>query len=294
VKKRCLLLLVAGLTSGCGNFRQPPLPQRGAATTAPTTGAEAAWAARLRGADAVYFSLTKIVSPNDAAAWQIAAQMQRSGAPLALGWAEIPVEEQPFFDQWQRGEISAIDLLNRIVRPVPVALLERGLRPDLAQAALGCSRSLLDKIRRGETLSPQDRPLLPGGFEPRADGFENFAERATSSPRLRRYDVRRLFRAHLVAEETIAENIVRFRAAKPTTKLLIFLPNDIMIDPREVAAFVAQKLPLHQLILDRERPLEETRPELLAGAGRRGCEVVDRAPRTALHNRGRAAPRLRA
>ena len=49
----------------------------------------------------------------------------------------------------------------------------------------------------------------------------------------------------------IAENIVRFMREHPDTKLLVFLPDDIMINPREVAAFVAQKASLRQLILDR-------------------------------------------
>ena len=58
---------------------------------------------------------------------------------------------------------------------------------------------------------------------------------------LRRYNVTDLYRTHLAAEQMIAENIVRFMHDNPTAKLLVFLPDDTMINPREVAAFVAQK-----------------------------------------------------
>jgi len=62
----------------------------------------------------------------------------------------------------------------------------------------------------------------------------------------------------------IAENIVRFMRDHPGVKLLVFLPDDVMINPREVADFAAQKAPLQQLILDRSGEQPEARPQLLA------------------------------
>jgi hypothetical protein len=62
----------------------------------------------------------------------------------------------------------------------------------------------------------------------------------------------------------IAENIVRFMRAHPGAKLLVFLPDDVMINPREVADFAAQKAPLQQLILDRSGQQPGARPPLLA------------------------------
>ena len=52
----------------------------------------------------------------------------------------------------------------------------------------------------------------------------------------------------------IAENILRFRREHPGMKLMVFLPNDAMINPREIADFVAQKATLRQMILDRSAP----------------------------------------
>lgn len=288
------LLLAFCLTSACSSLRQPPLPQGAAAPPQSAAPLDQAWAAKLREADAVYFSLTKRTTENTEPAWQIAALLQQGGQRVALGWAEIPADQQTIFDQWQAQQISTAQLLAQLVRPKSAdAILERGLRPDLSQAALGSTRMLLGKVRRGDNLSGDEQAQLPNGFRARPEALQNFVERATASSRLRHENLRRLYRAHLIAEQTIAENIVRFRNAHAATKLLIFLPNDIMINPHEIAAFVAQKLPLRQLILDQSQPLEE-RPQLLAATPRRSFQIVDRAPGTVSHNRRLPAPRLRA
>ncbi|HEY2799019.1 MAG TPA: ChaN family lipoprotein [Chthoniobacterales bacterium] len=293
MKRSCILFLAAGLTSGCAHLGQPPLPQ-GAATSAPAAAPiDQAWATKLEQADAVYFSLTKSETAEIELARQIIAVVQRSGRRLAVGWAEIPANQQPLFDQWKEQEISPEQLLDRLARPKHDTWLRQSLHPDLAQVALGSSPSLLRKIRDGESLSADERAQLPDGFHAHQEALENFAEGVTSSPRLRRYNVARLYRMHLIAEQIIAENIVRFRREHAETKLLIFLPNDILINVREVAAFVRQKLPMRQLILDRAQPLEE-RPQLLAGAPSGRLKIVDRAPRAAPDNRRLPPPRLRA
>lgn len=258
------LLLLAALASGCGSFRPPPLPQASpTAATAPAPTISASWGARLRAADAIYFSLTKSATAPGQPIWEIVALLQDGGQPVALGWAELPAAEQPRLEAWKRQEITSAQLLGELVRPERAALLGPALRPDLAQVALGAPRSVLGKIRDGTALSPEEEALLPQGVHPKPEAFEDFADRVASSPRLHRFNLRRLYRAHLVAEQTIAENVVRFRREHAETKLLVLLPNDPMIDPREVAAFADQLLPLRQLILDRSQPTQETQPQLV-------------------------------
>ena len=92
----------------------------------------------------------------------------------------------------------------------------------------------------------------------------------------------------------IAENIVRFARANPNAKLLVFLPDDVIINPREVADFVAQKASLRQLILDRSQKLPEARPQLLTRRRSGVLQVVNRAPDTGRHDRRLLTPRLRA
>ncbi len=106
--------------------------------------------------------------------------------------------------------------------------------------------------------------FLPTNYKSRPDAFDNFADRVSTSAPLRRYNVNHLYRAHLAAEQMIAENIVRFMHDNPTMKLLVFLPDDVMINPREVADYVAQKASLQQMILDRSQALPSARPPLLA------------------------------
>ena len=91
----------------------------------------------------------------------------------------------------------------------------------------------------------------------------------------------------------IAENIVRFMHDNPTVKLLVLLPDDAMINPCEVADYVAQKASLRQMILDRSQALPRERPQLLAR--RRGDlpEVVNCAPEAFRNDHRPPAPRLR-
>ncbi|MBA3961527.1 MAG: ChaN family lipoprotein [Chthoniobacterales bacterium] len=264
MKRVWSLFLAAALTSGCGSFRQPPLPRpEKTAALPPPPEFDPAWAAKLRAAETIYFSLTKSSTAPEQPIWKIVQLLQGSGQRLAFGWAEIAATQQPRLEQWTRQEISTAQLLDELVRPERAALLRPAFRPDLGQAALGCARDLLGKIRDGTNLSPEEEAELPVGYQVRAEAFEDFSDRVASSPHLRHYQIHRLFRAHLVAEETIADSIVRFHREHSDARLLVFLPNDAMIDPREIADFAAQKMPLRQLILDRSQPLRETQPQLV-------------------------------
>ncbi len=258
------LLLAAALLSGCGTFGKPALPKFATGNAPPPAPEDEAWAAGLRRADVIYFGLTKSSVIQSEPAWRIVETLQRSGARVALGWSELTLTQQPLLDQWQRREISAQQLVDQLGAPRRGDWMRRALRPELAQVALGAPRELLRKIREGEALDESERAHLPTDYRPRPDAFDNFVDRVATSPRLRRYPTERLYRAHLAAEQIIAENIVRFMRENPGTKLLVFLPDDAMINPREVADYAAQKSSLRQMILDRSQPLPGERPQLLA------------------------------
>lgn len=288
------LLLAAALTSGCGSLGKPPLPKfaTGEAPRLPSP-ADETWATTVRRADVIYFGLTKRSAAESEPAWRVVNTLQRSGARVALGWTELPATQQPLLDQWQRQEISAQQLVDQLGAPQRSDWMRRALRPDLVQVALGSPGQLLSKIRAGVALTEEERALLPTDYKPRPDAFDNFADRVSTSPRLRRYNLTRLYHAHLVAEQMIAENIVRFMHDNPTVKLLVFLPDDVMINPREVADFTAQKASLQQMILDRSQGLPGERPPLLASRRSGAFEVVNRAPETGRKYRRFIAPRLR-
>lgn len=265
MKRSWSLVLAAALTSGCGSFHAPPLPQAAANAPAPAApSTDEAWATRLRAADVVYLSLTRNGLGAEQPLWQIIQVLQSHSQSVTLGWAELPATQQADLERWQREQAPESDALAQLLRPEHAALLRQTLRPDLAQAALGSSRELLAKISDGASLTTEEEANLPRGFFPSSDAFADFVDRVTTSSRLRRYNVRRLFRAHLVAEQTVAENIARWCRGHPDSKLLVLLPNDALINPREIAAFATQKMPLKQLILDRAEPLRSAQPKLVS------------------------------
>lgn len=286
------LLLVAAFLSGCGTAAKPPLPKFALGEAPAPAPNEEAGAGKLRATDVVYFGLTKSSEVESQSARRIIETLQRGGQRVALGWVALPATEQPLLDRWQEKEISAPQLLEQLTPTGRADWLRQALRPDLLQVALGAPKGLLRKIQAGDTLTPAENAALPQDYRPRPEAFDNFVDRIASSPRLRRYNLPRLYRAHLAAEQMIAENIVRFRREHPDAKLLVFLPDDAMINPQEVADFVAQKENVRQMILDRSGAQRDSRPQLLAGSGRT-FQIVNRAPETGRHDRRIFTPRLR-
>jgi len=288
------LLLAAALTSGCALPGKPPLPRFSLGEAPRPAPAEEKWVTRLREVDVIYVALTKRSTANSQSAWRVVETLQGAGEQVALGWAEIATTQQQSLDQWQRQEIDPQRLIEQLALPARADWLRQALRPGLLQVALGAPRDLLRKLRAGEVLTAEERELLPQDYWGRPEGLEDFADRVSTSPRLRRYDLARLYRTHLAAEQVIAENILRFRREHPGMKLMVLLPNDAMINPREVADFAAQKATLRQMILDRSAAPNESRSPLLARAGRVLLQVVDRAPEAGRHHFRLVAPRLRA
>jgi len=279
--------------SGCETPDKPPLPKFALGAAPPKATDDEKWTTTVERADVIYFGLTKKSAAESEPAWRLVEALQRNGARVALGWTELSVAQQPILDQWEREEISPQQLFDQLGVPDRGDRLRHALRPDLVQVALGSPLELLRKIRAGDALTEKERALLPKNYKTRPDAFDNFADRVSASALLRRYDVNHLYHAHLAAEQMIAENILRFMHHNPMMKLLVFLPDDVMINPLEVADYVAQKAPLQQMILDRSQALPRKRLPLLAY--RRGglLKVVNCAPKAFRNDRRLSPPRLR-
>jgi Haem-binding uptake, Tiki superfamily, ChaN len=289
--KRWLFLLFA-LTSGCGTLSKPPLPKFAIGESPPSVAGGETRTSKWREADVIYLGLTKSSGPETQPAWGMVEDLQANGDKIALGWSDLPAAQQPLLERWQAGENSEPQLAEPLAIAAHREWLHRGRQLGLSQVALGPPPALLGKIRAGETLTSADHAQLPHGFQPGPDALDDFADRIATVPRLRRYNFARLLRAHLVAEQIIAQNVIQFVSGQPKTKLLVFLPNEIMIDPREVANYVGQKIRLRQMILDRTTGSPSARPQLLTRRGSRTVEIVDRAPQSTGDDCGLVAPGL--
>ena len=194
------LLLAAALTSGCGTLGQPPLPKFAVGDAPrPATASKPRPPSLRAGRCDLFWPNEKIGDrqfspPGRWSSRPCSVAAQR----VALGWAELPATQQPLLDQWQRQEISAPQLLDQLAVPARGDWLRRALRPDLVQVALGAPRNLLRRIRAGETLSAEERALLAAGL-PTAhpEAFDDFADRVSTSSRLRRYSLSRASTARI-------------------------------------------------------------------------------------------------
>ena len=143
-------------------------------------------------------------------------------------------------------------------------------------------RPLLDKLEAGSPLASEERDYLPRGFTAPAGGFQAYAERASAAAEYNERALAGAYRAEVIRRQFAAETIVRqLRSAGGDARLIVFASSADFADVHGVPFYVAQKLNVRQLVLDRETA-QPVRSPLLTGLGARlrdSFEVVDRAPR---------------
>jgi hypothetical protein len=198
--------------SGCETPNKPPLPKFALGAAPPKATEDEKVDGHRHRADVIYFGLTKKSAAESEPAWRWSRCCNATERASHLAGPNSRPAQQPILDQWQRAEISPQQLLDQLGVPDRGDRLRYALRPDLVQVALGSPRELVRKIRAGIVLTEVERASLPKFYRSRPDAFDDFADRVSTSASLRRYNVNHLYRAHLVAEQMIAENIVRFSA----------------------------------------------------------------------------------
>jgi uncharacterized iron-regulated protein len=278
--------------TGCVLFQnRPALPKHAQGDGANgQVAAEADFTAGAVAADVIYLCGT--TSETEAArrfAPRLIETLLRTGEPVAIGWDELEVTQQPLCDELREGQIGSDEFAARLAWPLSRSglaanrdLLLQTLRMPVAQVALACPREILTKIRRGEPLSESERGIVPTEFVSRPGDFAEFADRASGISKLRRSNLDALYRTYVVARQTTAQNIIQYFAAHPRGKMVVFLRTDSLTDPRDVARYVTQKTRLRQMILDRSGVPPSTRPNLLTllRSGRGGwlLKIVDGTP----------------
>ncbi len=273
------LLLAAALTSGCGTPGKPPLPKFAvgeAPRRRPKTksldrdsssrGRDLFWPnEKIRGGERAGLARRRGVATQRRArrAWLDRTFRRRSNRCLTNGSGRKFPRNNCSTSSARRNAATGC-----AQRCVPISCKSRSVRRGSF-----CAKSA--PAKRSPTRNARSCRRIT---DPRPDAFDNFVDRVSTSARLRRYNVTHLYRAHLAAEQMIAENIVRFMHDNPTVKLLVFLPDDAMINPREVADYVAQKASLQQMILDRSPARPGSGRNYWRGRRSGALEIVNCAP----------------
>ena len=138
---------------------------------------------------------------------------------------------------------------------------------------------------------------MPRGYRTPANGLEDFAEQLATVRGLQEREIENLYRAHVVAEQFAAEQIVTYLREHEGEKLLVFARRRELGGDLGLPAFVAQKLKLRQINFELEGS-RKAQPRLVSSpraGGRIGWfQVVDRAPASARDRPHRLLPWARA
>lgn len=283
-----------GLTivlSGCASFSgKAPLPKQASLEHLGKPASSTDFAALVQSADVIYFPTDRAGSgaKSEPAALLMEA-LEQSGKPFAVGWDLVDAAQQPVLDQLEstsggaREELIAkLELEGTGRAREHCRLVLREIRsPAVRQLALGFPRALASRLSAAETLNPEEQKLLPAGFTPPSGGFNAFAERLSGARMINERGAALAYRSTIVRQEFAAETIIRHMRDAPTeTRLLVFCAAADLEAGGGVPFFVAQKLPVRQLILGRDVPRSSGGSLLARADGNlwRRLQIVDRAP----------------
>ena len=261
LRRACLGFLTVCVLSACaGHNRGLTLPKQGgpvpvSSPRQPTAAEEAYWD-QLAPARVIYIGETHNSNSDHEYQWDVLKGLKARGTRCTVGWEMFDVTQQGLMDQWTARQISTEAFLQKTDFQAHwgtlSVLYEKILRWSLAEGvlsvALNAPTALSHKIALGQPLDASEKAMLPSGFRPLPGGYEHFTEQMVGSPHAGA-DVRNLFQAQLLWEQTMATRIVEFLAAHPDEKLIVFIGKGHVEDGFGVPAFVMQKTDAAQLVV---------------------------------------------
>jgi len=284
-----VLLVLAVSLPGCAFFSgKPPLPNQASIEQLGRGASPADFAAAVQNADVIYFPEDRIASAgrSDPAALLLEAFGQ-SGLPFAIGWGSIVATEQGALDALATKGAAAGHALIAHLDVAGSGRAREHCRATLRETAalrhlaLRCPAGLLAKWGAAARLAPEEEPLIPHGFASPAGGLAEFPARAGTAGENAR-SLTSDYRTELLRLQFAAEIIVRHLREANGAKLLVFADEADLAAGRGLPFYVAQKLPVRQLVFGPDAP-GSARMRLLSGRGRKngraGFQIVDRAPR---------------
>ena len=259
--RAALILLCAGGLAACHNpNRGLTLPKQAGpvpvnAPRQPSAAEQAFWD-QLAPARVIYIGETHNSNSDHEYQWDVLKGLKARGTRCAVAWEMFDVTQQGLLDDWNARRLTTEALLQKTDFQshwgTLSVLYEKILRWTLAEGvpslALNAPASLSHKLALGQGLDASEKTMLPGGFRPLPGGYEHFSEQMAASPH-GGADMRNLYQAQLLWEQTMATRIVEFLAAHPDEKLIVLVGRGHVESPFGVPAFVMQKSDAAQLVV---------------------------------------------
>lgn len=289
---RCKLPLFCicfgAILQSCAFFPgKPPLPKQASFEQLGRGATEADFAAAVREAEIVYFPQDRISSAaRSEPAARLLEAFEQSGTPFAVGWDMVDASQQSLLDELSHKAaegrerlIARLDLAGSgRAREHCRALLREGPTAGARHLALRCPAALLAKLSEGERLNADEEQLVPHGFTSPVGGLQAYTERMAGMREASDRNPAAAYQAELLQEQFAAELIVQhLRNTNAGAKLLVFAEGTDLQSGRGIPFYVAQKLPVRQLVFGRD----DTGARLLTEGRRRQArsfQIVDSAP----------------
>lgn len=274
---RVLLLAAALLLNGCGLFSGKPSLPKQASSESPIDSANE-WTLAVQRADIIYLPVEAIGSDSfDRPPAKIVQALKDDGTRFSIAWLGIEHDKSnpdtPNDPRWTyAGRLR--DRCRTVLRETI----------DARHLFLGLPGAIRAKLQRGAALSDNEKGLLPRGYRAPANGLEDFAEQLATVRGLQEREIENLYRAHVVAEQFAAEQIVSYMRERQGEKLLVFARRRELGGSIGLPAFVAQKLKLRQINFELQgsRKAQPRLVSLLPDGGRGGwLQIVDGTPTSA-------------
>lgn len=261
LRRACLLLLSACVLTACsGTNRALILPKQAgpvpvSAPRQPTAAEQAYWD-QLAPARVIYIGETHNSNSDHEYQWDVLKGLKARGTRCTVAWEMFDVTQQGLLDQWNARQLSTEGLLQKTDFQAHwgtlSVLYEKILRWSLAEGipslALNAPATLSHKLALGQPIDASEKAMLPSGFHPLPGGYDHFSEQMTGSPHAGA-EMKNLFQAQLLWEQTMATRIVEFLASHPDEKLIVLIGRGHVEDGFGVPAFVMQKTDAAQLVV---------------------------------------------
>jgi uncharacterized iron-regulated protein len=171
---------------------------------------------------------------------------------FAIGWEMFDTSQQAAMDQWASHGISLAKMLAEtdfqkhwgIYSPVYEQILRMAGKAGVPNLALNAPPELPRKIARGESLTAEERAMIPTGFTASEAGYRNFVAMMGGHPGMNDADLRHFFAAQNIWDQTMASRILEFKARNPKILLVVLTGRGHVLGGFGIPFYVQQKATL--------------------------------------------------